>query len=203
VTWTTRGLEPLEPWRAFAQNSLKHLSTPITNHIGLKPVLWFSSDTRAVHMKQFWLDGPWDTWRAARTATFESRKPLYIAIALAFLALFAWNVSRLDDWMVVAFSVALLPFATTLANYYYSVFLVFGLIWALDKPIGVGLAALTCFTTVLPKILPERDDRYFAISIAVVLYSCFVVVRARFLRPPLATPSAAAGSTPLPQSAVS
>jgi hypothetical protein len=198
VTWSARGLSVLEPWKGFATNSQKHLATPITNHIGLKPALWFSSATRGKNLQQMWLDGPWDTWRAARTSTFEERRPVYILVLLLFLGCFALNVIPLPDWLIIVFGVALLPFVTTLANYYYSVLLLFGLVWPLDKPIGVGLAALTALTAVAPAILPERDDRYVMISIAVVLYAFFVVFRARRVRQVLENPPSEAAFEPLP-----
>jgi hypothetical protein len=179
VTWWGKWESPLAPWSGFAENSRKHLSTPITNHIGVKPVLAFSPDTRAALISEFWLDGPWDTWRAARSENFEVRKPIYYALAVLFLILLWASVRSLPDWVALVAGAALLPFATTLANYYYSVFLLFGLLWPIDKAIGVGLAALTTVTLLVPALLEQRDDQYVLISTAVVAFAVFAVVRLR------------------------
>jgi hypothetical protein len=188
LTWKAQGLSPLAPWKGFAVNSQKHLSTPITNHVGLKPVLWFDPDTRAVKLSQFWLDGPWDTWRAARTQTFESRKPLYAAIVIAFVARFAASVRSLPDWIVLILGVALLPFVTTVANYYYAAFMLFGLLWPIDKAIGVAVAVLTVATLMAGALFREVDDRYAIISAAIVLFAIFVVFRTRSIRQIVAGP---------------
>jgi hypothetical protein len=194
ATWSGRWDGPMDPWKAFATNSRKHLATPITNHVGLKPALWFSPDTRAARLADFWVDSPWDTWRDAHTATAASRRPIYLGIAVVFVIAFCVAVRRADDWIAVVASVALLPFATTLANYYYSVLLMFGFLWPIDKPIGVGLAALSALTAVLPALLGQRDDRYVVVSVAVVLYAFFVVVRLRRLtRQPAPVPAVTEG----------
>jgi hypothetical protein len=177
LTWSGPWGGPLEPWKAFASNSRKHLETPISNHVGLKPALWFSPETRAAALEAFWVDGPWDSWRAAHTATAERRMPLYLVVTAVFVVLFWRAVRSAADWIALISGVALLPFATTLANYYYSVLLVFGLLWPLDKPTGAGLAALSALTAVLPGFLDRRDDRYALVSVAVVLYAFFVVIR--------------------------
>ena len=190
MTWSGRWQQPLEPWRAFATNSRKHLATPITNHVGLKPALWFSPDTRAAKLADFWVDSPWDSWRDAHAATAASRRPIYLGITVVFVLAFSAAVRRADDWVAVVASVALLPFAATLANYYYSVLLMFGFLWPMDKPIGVGLAALSALTAVLPLLLGQRDDRYAVVSVAVVLFAFFVVVRLRRLtRQPAPVPA--------------
>jgi hypothetical protein len=198
VTWSGRWEGSLEPWKGFASNSRKHLDTPITNHVGLKPALWFSSETRAARLADFWVDGPWDSWRRARTETVESRKPLYVAIVLLFLVVFWSSVRRLDDWIVLVAGIALLPFVTTLANYYYSVLLLFGLLWPRDKAIGLALVTLSALTTVLPVLLDQRDDRYVIISAAVVVFAFFVMARLRLMSrqsAPAAEARAAAPST--------
>jgi hypothetical protein len=179
ATWAPGWGSALEPWKGFATNSRKHLGTPITNHVGLKPALWFEWETRGEVMGRYWNDGPWDTWREARTSVAARRAPIRYVIAAAFLALFVVSVRRTPPWVAAVTSIALLPFATTLANYYYALLLLFGVLWIRDKAIGLALACLTLLTTVLPPILEQRDDRYVVISIAVVLFAFFTVDRVR------------------------
>jgi hypothetical protein len=199
ATWTSRWGSAVEPWKGFATNSRKHLGTPITNHVGLKPALWFDPDTRGAVMGRYWNDGPWDTWREARTDTAARRAPLRYAIMTGFFLLFVVAVRDVPPWVAAVASIAVLPFATTLANYYYALLLLFGVLWTRDKAIGLALACLTLLTTLLPPIIEERDDRYVIISIAVVLFAFFVVDRLRRTVPPVVTavdePSTAAPTT--------
>jgi len=196
VTWHGRAGGTVEPWRAFTENSRKHLDTPVRSHLGLKPALWFDPGTRGAMMMGYWIDGPWDSWMAARRATLESRRPLSYAIVAGFVLLFWRFARRAEPWAVVAAGVLLLPFMTTLASYYYSTLLLVGLFWPRDRLVGVGLAALTALTAVLPPLLEQRDDRYTVISAALVVFAFVAVVRlARQPREAPAVPATSAAGT--------
>jgi hypothetical protein len=177
LTWASPWRGSLEPWKAFAANSRKHLATPSTNRLGLKTVLSFSPAGRAAAVEDLWLDSPWDTWKAARTLTFEQRKPLYWIVVLLFLAVFAASVTAVDDWIAIVLAVTLLPIVASISNYYYSILLVLAFLWPRDKSIGVGLVLLAALTAVLPAFLEQRDDRYVVTSAALVLLAFWVVSR--------------------------
>ena len=182
ITWDQRGITATEPWRAFVANSSKHLSTPSTGTIGLRTLLSFSEASRTANVERFWLDEPWDTWRAARTRVFESRRWVYWALVLPFLILFTVAARKTPAWVALVLGVALLPIVANLNSYYYSVLLVFAFLWPADRLIGVALAALSAFTNVLPFVLTVRDDRTVAMSAAFVLFSTWVVLRANSAR---------------------
>jgi hypothetical protein len=177
ATWAGAPGGALEPWTGFATNSRKHLETPIRNHVGLKPAIWFDPATRGAILSRFWNDDPWDAWRDARLDTAARRAPLRYAITALFVVLFAFSVRRAPPWMALVASVALLPFVTTLANYYYASLLLFGVLWRYDRAIGVALAALTALSAGLPAVAEHNDDRYFILSVAIVIFAFLLAWR--------------------------
>ena len=175
VTWAAAWGSPAGAWQGFAANTRKHMSGAMTNSLGLEPALSFRPSTRAAEIEGLWLDGPWDTWIAAHAETFEERKPIYWAIAAGFLALFVAAVRKADDDEAIVLGLAILPVLLTLANYYYSLLLAFAFFWRRDAKIGVALVALAALTALLPAALSMRDDRYFVTSVALLVFSAFVL----------------------------
>src|SRR5262249_17329814 len=147
ATWAPGWGSATGAWQGFAGNTRKHMSTAASNSLGLEPALSFRPSTRAAEIERFWLDGPWDTWVASHADTFEKRKPLFWAIAAAFLALFAAAVRKAADDEAMILGLAILPVVLTLSNYYYSVLLAFAFLWPRNRGIGVALVALAALTT--------------------------------------------------------
>ncbi|MFI5309011.1 MAG: discoidin domain-containing protein, partial [Polyangiales bacterium] len=61
--WATGGLDA---WKEFALNSRKHLSTPLTNNMGLKTALGYDADTSAKYLRNSNLHDPFADWKHAR-----------------------------------------------------------------------------------------------------------------------------------------
>jgi hypothetical protein len=157
-------------WEGFVENSRKHLSTPLTNNMGLKTVLSFSPSTRAAVIGEFWLDTPWDTWSEARHRVFEQRQPMYWLLLIAFIALLARVVAEQEDWVALVLGTALVPVATELTCYYYSVFVLFALLWRKWDWSGAALCALSALSLLIPVIVRSSDDAYTALSVATLFY---------------------------------
>jgi hypothetical protein len=161
------------PWRLFAQNSMKHMSTPAVNRIGLRTALAFDPATRAVHTWREDETDPWKVWRESRTTAFEQRRAIYLAVVALFVLLLTKAVlaRSMTTWTTLVACVGLIPVLLQLSGYYYGVLLAYGLLWPQRKAIGVGLGVLTTATCLVPLVIAHEDDRYAAISIAVL---CFV-----------------------------
>ena len=162
--------ETASPWIAFAENSRKLLSTPLTNHIGLPVVLSFSPSSRAQNLKPFWLDSPWDVWKDARRRLFAERRVIFAVLILGFVCLLGAAVRSLDDWEALVLGVGAIPVFTQLTGYYYSVLLVYAFFWPRIAPIGIGLPLLALSTGVTTAVLTEDDDRYTVISAMILLF---------------------------------
>jgi hypothetical protein len=166
-----RGLEGgLQAWDGFAANSRKHLSTPLTNNMGLKTVLSFSPSTRSARIGAFWIDTPWDTWSEARHRVFEQREPFFWLLVVAFVALLARAVEMQEDWVALVLGTTLVPVATELTCYYYAVFMLFALLWRKWEWSGAALCALAASSLLVPVILRSADDAFTAVSVLTLLF---------------------------------
>ena len=181
-----------DAWQGFAANSRKHLSTPLNNNMGLKTVLEFNPKTRAALIWRYWVDVPADTWVAARRRASEERQTI-VWVARVLLALVVLGVAaRQEPWVALILGVGLIPIGTELTCYYYSVLMLFGLLWERHRIIGVALAGLSAVSSVIPAIWTYEDDIYAAESLAVlmfVMFSLACVARGRaFFRLPKTSP---------------
>ena len=185
----------MEPWKAFAANSRKHLSTPLTNNVGLKSVLSVAERNRAVHVRAMWLDSPWDTWRTARHRTFEARKPVFWVLVVASFALLALAARGQPQWVALTLGVGFVPVTSDLACYYYSMLLVFALLWREHPLVPVALLAVSVVSNVVPVLFSEPDDVFTVISAAIVVFAWFawisVALSSRVSRSTAASPSVA------------
>ena len=165
-------------WQGFLANSEKHLSTHLTNNMGLKPVLSYDFATREEAVKSYWLDTPWDTWRAAREAAFERRQPIFWAAVLLIVVLLGLAVQRSDDWVALVLGVTLIPVGLQLTCYYYGILLVFGFLSGSNRWIGLSLLLLSAVSGLAPALLDFSDDVYAFLSLLALMFVVGVAVHA-------------------------
>ena len=175
-------LVDLRDWRAFAENSRKHLATPLNNSMGLKTVVSFDPRSRTAVLQDLWLDSPWDTWKAARQRTFESRRWLFGTLVVAFVALLAFAAATTEPWVALVLGAGLVAVISELTCYYYAFLAVYAFLWTRKPWVGVGLCVLALFTGLLTVPLEEADDTYMAASALVLLF--IGAVTAAFARRP-------------------
>jgi hypothetical protein len=166
-----------DAWPAFARNSRVHLATPLTNHMGLKTLLSYDSASRAERLKDDSLDDPFSPWKDARKATFAQRKALWWLAVGLYLALLVRAVSRQEDWVGACLAIGLIPIATELTSYYYSILLGMSLLWTVQARAGAALLALSATTCLLPALWPWYDDLFTWQTVAAVAWLGLVVVR--------------------------
>jgi hypothetical protein len=166
-------------WEHFAQNTVKHASTPLTNHMGLRTVLSWRPDTigqRLVDNSQ--LDN-WARWKAARLQNWHQALPLFWAL-LAFAAWLTWmavRASGTEPWFALALGIGFIVFGAELTNYYYCFLMGLAVLHVQRREVGMIIAALAMTTQVLnwgPFQWMSRwlDEQYTAMSLA----SLFAVV---------------------------
>jgi hypothetical protein len=78
-----------------------------------------------------------------------------LVLVVAFVAVFVRLVAEQDDWVALVLGTALVPVATELTCYYYSVFLLFALLWRKWDWSGAALCALSTVVTVDSGHLPQ------------------------------------------------
>jgi hypothetical protein len=162
-------------WVGFAENSAKHLKTPLTNNMGLRTVLSYVPAGRAKYTRNYGLEDPFEVWKAMRLRAFHHRRALFAFAILAFLLLLARAVEHEPDWVAAALGVGMIPVATELTcYYYYSFLLAFGLLYARRE----GLGALACLVSALTCLLPGLavlvgwwdDDTFVWMSLMIVAF---------------------------------
>ncbi len=156
-------------WPAFVANSRKYLNTPVTNFVGLKTVMAYNHDWRASRVVPLGLEEDrWQLWQEARRRQFEERRYLFAALVFGFVILLALAVRNQEDWVAAVLGVALIPMATEVLCYYYSVLLVYGFLGPRREGLGAALCALAAVTGLIGKFVWSNDMRYLLISVAVV-----------------------------------
>ncbi|HEY2733389.1 MAG TPA: hypothetical protein VGI70_05365, partial [Polyangiales bacterium] len=176
--WAMNGLDA---WPQFAQNSAKHLKTALTNNMGLKTVMGYDLQTRAIKMRNDKLEDPFREWKDAKEHLYATRAPfMYIVIALFCLMLARAGDREEDDWVIACLGTGLIVMAAELTCYYYGFLLTYGLLWERRKLPGILSALLAAFTCFVYDFLSWNDDHFAAMSLASVVVVVAVTAQSAF-----------------------
>jgi len=167
--WTSGGPAA---WGAFAENSRANMRSTGTNMVGLMVVLSYEPQNRFELLADPELENPEQRWLEAKRSVFERRRPLFWVLAFGFCALLWRAVKDERDWASLALGIGLIPIASFLACYYYSILLGYGLLYERRREgVGVLLCALSALTHLAYWAFPsglQYDQRYALNSLAVV-----------------------------------
>lgn len=163
ATWYGGGVQC---WKGFVENSRKHVSTPLTNNMGLKAVIAYKHSTRAQLTKRPDEIDPFLEWKHHQQDNFDRRKIAFYALVLAFLILTGMAVSRHDDWIALVVGVGLILVCAELTCYYFIGLLALGLLWPYIGWSGAALLVTSALSCWIPNYLIGWDDvRYVVISV--------------------------------------
>ena len=164
-------------WRGFVENSKKHVSTPLTNNMGLKSVVAYSLSTRAALVRDGRAFEPFAPWKRDQQRNFRQRLPLYVLALFGFVVLLGRAVVRHDDWVAMVLGVGLILFAAQLTSYYFICFIAFALLWPYVSWIGFALLLMSAASCIVPNfLLGWADDHYVVISLIYMLFVVAVTV---------------------------
>ncbi|MBW2269002.1 MAG: hypothetical protein JRH16_10510 [Deltaproteobacteria bacterium] len=161
-------------WQEFTNNSRVLLDTPLRNHMGLATVLAWDPEQTADKLADRSLEDPYLPWKRARRATFEARRPLFVALVAAALALFAWAVQRQPLWVAVVLGAGLIPVATELTCYYSALLVVYALLWERAPWVGAGLVGLAAAGWASVELFHFFDPIFTWLSLVTVVYALTV-----------------------------
>lgn len=163
----------VEAYRRFAQNTVKHAATPLTNHMGLRTAVSYRPSTIGAFLRQGNATDPWALWKQARLRAFGESKPLFYALVLGSLVLlyFAVRGAGLEPWAAAALSVAMIAVGAELTSYYYCLVMGLAVLVVLRREVGLFLLALTAMTQFiglapLDTMSKWEDEQYTAMSFA-------------------------------------
>ncbi|MBI3541035.1 MAG: hypothetical protein HY073_02720 [Deltaproteobacteria bacterium] len=162
-------------YQGFLKTISTHMSTPLTNHMGLKTLVAFRPSTKAERTIANGRDDPFEVWKMERRKAFQSTKPLFWLI-IATVFFFFWKGARnAEDWEVAAFGFILIPMMTELTCYYYS-FVVAGALMASKRPrLSLALMATTLAWLAAEFYWDWFDVKYTYESLVAILL-CFYVL---------------------------
>ncbi|MCG8553691.1 MAG: discoidin domain-containing protein [Proteobacteria bacterium] len=164
----------LSSWVVFAQNSAKHLDTPLTNNMGLKTAIGFEFDKRAIGMRNDDLSDPFGDWKERKRETYAARKPLLLLLIASVLFMVAIAVEREKDWVAACVGAGLIPVMAELTCYYYGFLLAYGLLWKRHKLPAIVACAMSMLTCMAPTFWPWTDDHFTAMGM-IVSFGIFLV----------------------------
>lgn len=157
-------------WFDFIKNSKKHLQTQSSNRIGLKTLFTFNMQDNIENTVNYAAVDITEEWQNRKLSLFEENKKKYyfIAIILIVFLIFGFNCKK--DWEIIILSILFIPLVFELSCYYYSVFMMLGLLALSDYRRGVALCVLSAFSAFAPSLWIWSDDWYFYISWLIVIF---------------------------------
>jgi hypothetical protein len=195
----------VDGYRAFVQNSQKHVATGLTNYMGWRTVATYKEAEAGRHLFSNRETDPWGPWKAARLRTFHQRRWLYAAGVAGFAGLLAWAVRGRSAWEAAAMATVMIAVVPELTCYFYSFLIVPALLWVRARRAGIVLLAVTAATSFidwaptrfLPRCPPWDhmqmptwiDEQYMWMSVVTLLG--FAVILYEMARAPR-TPGGAA-----------
>ncbi len=165
-----------ETYQRFAQNTAKHASTPLTNHMGLRTVLSYRPSTIGAVLRDPRAEDPWKSFREARLKSFAQVKPVFVLAVLGFLTLlyFAVKPAGTEPWVAAALSVTVIAVGAELTCYYYAFVIALALLQQKRSEVGLLLLAFTATTMFIgiapfPNMSTWDDEKYVAMSVAALV----------------------------------
>lgn len=180
---------------AFVRHIRLHQQTPLTNEIGLRPLLAGGIDAgpstgRLRRLRDERLPDPVQRWKEIRAERWQSRRLAAWAIALLLAVPFVAAVRRARrPWAAPGLSALWIVVTLQVTAYYYGFLAVTAPLARLRPRVEVWLLAFAVASQVAAAALWWHDERHLAFSALALAY--VVAVNAAFARRRL-------GPTPLP-----
>lgn len=138
-------------WEHFAQNTVKHANTPLTNHMGLRTVLSYRPWTAGQRMVDNTQLDSWKKWKDGRLESFHQAKPLFYALLL-FAVWMVWMAIRgsgTEPWFAASLGIGFIVFGAELTNYYYCFLMGIAVLGARRREVGIILTILAMVTLLI------------------------------------------------------
>jgi hypothetical protein len=170
VTLTGRS----DAWREFNDNTRRFLTTEARNFIGLSAVASYRPSMREELAWDPLKADPFADWEASQAEAQRQARPGLLVASLAFAALVAAAARQREDWVAAILGMGLAPIALKLGHYYYSWPLLYGLLWTVCPPAGLGVVAVAWISNGVATAFPQYDERVVWLSLLVVVFVTLV-----------------------------
>jgi hypothetical protein len=159
----------IDAYRRFAQNTVKHKETPLTNYMGLRTVVAYRQGQAGRDLRNDRYTDPWIKWKEARLRGYREAKPFYLILVVGFLVMIGFAVKDRPAWQAAALGVTFIPFGVELTCYYYAFIIAVALLHAEDERVGRMLLLLTAFTGFVDLAPVWLDEKYTLMSAGTLL----------------------------------
>ena len=166
----------LDTWKSFANNTQKHASTPLTNHMGLRTVLSYRPSTIGAALRDGTLIDAWSKWKEVRLEKFQEAKPLFWLLLAGACALIWFGVRATGGnlWVSAALGTGMIAFGAELTCYYYCFYMAMAPLHEKRREVGLLLAAMCAVGqfvawTPFAGMSGWLDEQYTAMSVAAIL----------------------------------
>lgn len=166
----------VETWQRFAQNTVKHSNTPLTNHMGLRTVLSWRPDTIGQKTVRPGLIDSWAHWKQTRLDKWNEAKPLMWLAFLGglYLVWLALKHTGADPWVGAAMGTGFIVIGAELTNYYYCFLMGLAVLHEKRREVGALLVSLCAVSHYLnwgplPWMSRWLDEQYVTMSVAALL----------------------------------
>ena len=166
-------------WQRFAQNTIKHSNTPLTNHMGLRTVLsWRPDSIGQKTVLQGQIDN-WARWKSQRLSNWAQLKPvMWLVFALGMVLVWLALKNTGDAiWLGAAMGVGFIVIGAELTNYYYCFLMGMAVLHEKRREVGAIFAALSMASQILnwgpwSWMSHWLDEQYVTMSLA-ALFAVF------------------------------
>jgi hypothetical protein len=175
-----------DAYSGFLTNSIKHQSTPLTNHMGLRTLVSYDPRYTAKHMRSHEVD-PYAGWKEKRRSLLDDRSLLFAALILGGLALVGAYGRDRPDWETVAISTLLLFGIFELTSYYFSYLVILAPLCARRARYAAAFIAMA-IATQLSSLSIVNFDEIFLLDSAIILALLLFVIGSELQQGPRLSP---------------
>lgn len=163
----------VDAWKRFRDNTMKHASTPLTNHMGLQTILSYRPADAGSRIQDQEKTDPWLQWKERRRANFDQMKGVYWgALILCCIAVYlSLRGTKNELWPSAALGVGMIAFGSELTCYYYCFLIGLAPLHQKRPAVGVVLIGLSAATQAiaLTGITPRNEDTAYVAMSALTL----------------------------------
>jgi hypothetical protein len=150
LPWSLASTRGIQTYKDFAHHIDVHKKTPLTNHMGLPTVLSHNWEGRMRFTRNDNLDDAFKDWKDGRNERKAKYEWVRRGIFVGFCLWIAWALHRSKLlWLGPPFSLILVFCTTDLTCYYYSMFIIAGVLAKSQKRIGAALLATAASSVML------------------------------------------------------
>lgn len=150
LPWSLASTGGVQTYKDFLHHIEVHKKTPLTNHMGLPTILSHNWEGRMRFTRNENLDDAFKEWKDGRNERKERYEWVRRGIFVGFCLWIAWALHRSRAlWLGPPLSLILVFCTTDLTCYYYSMFIIAGVLAKARKPVGVTLLATAASSVIL------------------------------------------------------